>query len=84
MTDTTTTPSEPPKPLGLASTDQLGAVFTEAIFRAAMMTELQAMRAARRYCPKCQEQKLKHTGAGGMGMVFLLCAGCGTTVVMSA
>lgn len=70
-------------PAKVATSAELGAVFTVATMKAATMTELAELRAKRGFCPKCQAQKLRHISTGG-GMVFRQCAECGTVAVLSA
>ena len=72
-----------PGPLEVRLSDQLGAFFTPAMLKNAIMTELAEARARRGFCPKCQAQSLRHCYSGG-DMVFRQCAECGTVAVLGA
>ena len=76
--------SDDATPAKVRLTDGLGALFTPEMLKEATMSGEQEGRAYRGYCPKCGEHKLKLTGSGGVGMVFKLCAACGTGVVLGA
>jgi tRNA(Ile2) C34 agmatinyltransferase TiaS len=76
MSNTTTAPT------GVVSSTELGGIFTVAHLKVATMTELASLRAAKGFCPKCQQQMLSHVSRGG-GLTFRQCAECKTVAVLA-
>lgn len=75
--------SDETTPGNVRSNDGLGAFFTAADIKSAMMSELAEARAKVGFCPKCQGRRLRRLSSGE-GMVFRECAACGVIVVLGA